>query len=136
MTADRPAARAAATAEQTTGERPGSAAVPLLPRPDRSTAGLRGAVALLTPHQLPELERQMEESLSLSARTGSLAPLTQFLDAWAVTVEIARIPSAASRLREAEYTARAVRPDDPAWRTAMQEIQDLHDAARESLGLG
>ena len=108
-------------------------AEPLLPRPERSTAGLRKAVARLTPHHLPEMERQMDEALSLAARTGSLAPLTQFLEAWAVAVEIARIPSAANRLREAEYIVRSVRQDDPAWRTAMDEIGRLNTAARKAL---
>jgi hypothetical protein len=75
----------------------------------------------------------MEEALSLAARTGSLAPLTQLLETWAVTVEIARTPATAARLREAQHTARSVRQDDPAWRTAMDEIRDLHTAAREAL---
>lgn len=110
-----------------------TATAPLLPRPDRSTAGLRAAVARLTPHQLPEMERQMEEALSLAARTGSLAPLTQFLERWAVTVEIARIPSTAARLREAEYTVRSANQAGSAWREAMEEISAIRREAWAAL---
>ncbi|MFI5807185.1 hypothetical protein [Streptomyces sp. NPDC051561] len=112
---------------------PSPASQPLLPRPDRTTAALRSAVARLMPAKLPEMEHQTEEALSLAARTGTLAPLTSFLESWAVTVEIARIPAAAEQLRAAEYKVRAVRPDDPAWRTAMDEIGQLHATARDAL---
>ncbi|MFD3512028.1 DUF6247 family protein [Streptomyces sp. NPDC058657] len=137
MTAPRHAATATAPSvtEPAAGKISGPVSAPLLPRPDRSTAGLRAAVVRLVPRQLPEMERQMEEALSLAARTGSLAPLTRFLETWAVTVEIARIPSAAARLREAEQTARSVRQNDPAWRTAMDTIGSLQSAARAALEL-
>ncbi|WP_433547074.1 DUF6247 family protein [Streptomyces sp. CA-294286] len=130
MTAQR---NAAATTPSVTGSEPDDGRTPLLPRPDRTTAGLRAALARLAPQQLPEMERQMDEALSLAARTGTLAPLTRFLDGWAVTVEIIRFPRAAARLREAEHTARSVRQDDPAWRTAMDEIRDLQTKARKAL---
>ncbi|MFJ6697259.1 DUF6247 family protein [Streptomyces sp. NPDC091272] len=105
----------------------------LLPRPDRTTAALRTAVARLVPAQLPEMERRLEEALSLAARTGSLAPLTAFLESWAVTVEIARAPATALRLREAEYTARAADPGSAQWRSAMDEIGAVRQEARAAL---
>lgn len=115
---------------------PVDATAPLLARPDRTTASLRAAVARLVPQQLPEMERQLEEALSQAARTGGLAPLTSFLDSWAVTVEIARTPATAARLREAEYAVRAAGPGSAEWRTAMDEIRAVQEGAREALAGG
>jgi hypothetical protein len=106
---------------------------PLIPRPDRTTAALRTAVARLMPAQLPEMERQMEEALSLAARTGTLAPLTAFLDSWAVAMEIARIPASAERLRDAEYAVRSAGPGSAEWRSAMEEIGAVQGEARRAL---
>ncbi|GGR91650.1 hypothetical protein GCM10010269_33480 [Streptomyces humidus] len=109
---------------------------PLVSRPERTPAALRVALAQVAPHRLPEMERQKDEAIALAARTGSLGPITQFLESWALAIEIARIPSTASRLRAAEYTAQSVDRDRPAWRDAMDEIHALHVWARESLARG
>ncbi|BBC34105.1 hypothetical protein SGFS_053990 [Streptomyces graminofaciens] len=106
---------------------------PLTPRPERTPAALRMALAQVAPHRLAEMERQKDEAITLAARARSLGPITQFLETWAVAIEIARIPCSAARLRAAEYTARTVDHDHPAWRGAMDEIRDLHTTARESL---
>ncbi|MBA4864887.1 hypothetical protein H1V43_26760 [Streptomyces sp. PSKA54] len=106
---------------------------PLIPRPERTPAALRVALAQVAPHRLAEMERQKDEAIALAARTGSLGPIVQFLETWAVVVEIARVPAMAARLRAAEYTAQSVDRDDPAWRTAMDEIHALHSTTRESL---
>ncbi|MFJ4832390.1 hypothetical protein ACIP79_21180 [Streptomyces sp. NPDC088747] len=106
---------------------------PLIRRPERTPGALRVALAQVAPHRLAEMERQKDEAITLAARTGSLGPITQFLETWAVTIEIARIPSAAARLRAAEYTAQTLGPEDPAWRGAMDEIRTLHSSAQESL---
>ncbi|WP_406456234.1 hypothetical protein OH768_22325 [Streptomyces sp. NBC_01622] len=106
---------------------------PLIPRPERTPAALRVALAQVAPHRLPDMERQKDEAIALAARAGSLGPITQFLETWAEAIEIARIPPAAARLRSAEYTAQSVDRDNPAWRDAMNEIHTLHARARESL---
>ncbi|MGW0842644.1 DUF6247 family protein [Streptomyces sp. NPDC002787] len=106
---------------------------PVVARPERTPTALRLALTRVAPHRLPEMERQKDEAITLAARSGSLGPITRFLEAWAVTVEIARVPASATRLRAAEHTARTVDHDDPAWREAMDELRDLHRAARESL---
>ncbi|MBE1598055.1 MULTISPECIES: DUF6247 family protein [Streptomyces] len=103
-------------------------------RPERTPGALRAALERVAPHRLGEMERQKDEAITLAARTGSLGPITRFLETWAVTVEIARIPATAARLRAAEHTVRTVGHDDPAWREAMDEIRDLHAEALESLG--
>ncbi|GAA3107006.1 hypothetical protein ACFQ0X_25050 [Streptomyces rectiviolaceus] len=77
-----------------------------------------------------------DEAVALAAQTGSLGPITQFLEAWAVTIEIARMPASAARLRAAEYTAQATDRDEPAWRAAMDEIRELHIAAGKALADG
>ncbi|MFM9554153.1 MULTISPECIES: DUF6247 family protein [Streptomyces] len=106
---------------------------PVASRPERTPPALRAALEQVAPHRVGEMERQKDEAITLATRTGSLGPITRFLDTWAVAVEIARVPAAAARLRTAEHTARTVAPDDPAWREAMNEIHALHTAARESL---
>ena len=106
---------------------------PLVPRPERTPAALRVALAQVAPHRLSEMERQKDEAIALAAQTGSLGPITQFLETWAAAIEIARIPSTAARLRAAEYTAQSVDRDNPAWRDAMDEIHSLQTWARESL---
>ncbi|MGW1669370.1 DUF6247 family protein [Streptomyces sp. NPDC002324] len=102
-------------------------------RPERTPGALRAALERVAPHRLGEMERQKDEAITLAARSGSLGPITRFLETWAVTVEIARIPATAARLRTAEHTARTVDHDDPAWREAMDEIRDLHAEALRSL---
>ncbi|MEV0119857.1 hypothetical protein AB0H77_42505 [Streptomyces sp. NPDC050844] len=109
---------------------------PTAPRPARTPAALRVALAQVAPHRLGEMERQKDDAVALAAQTGSLGPITQFLESWAITVEIARIPVSASRLRAAEYTAQTADRDDPAWRAAMDEIRELHVAAGRALADG
>ncbi|BCL28728.1 DUF6247 family protein [Streptomyces aurantiacus] len=106
---------------------------PLVPRPDRTPGALRAAVIRVAPHRLAELERETDGAIEAAARTGSLGPIIQLLDTWAVTVEIARFPSTAARLRKAELTARTVARGAPARRGARDEIHALRASARESL---
>ncbi|MFE4332203.1 hypothetical protein ACFRQM_23110 [Streptomyces sp. NPDC056831] len=106
---------------------------PLIPRPQRTPAALRVAIAQVAPHRLGELEQQKDEAIALAAQTGSLGPILQFLESWAVTVEIARFPSLAARLHSAEYTVQTLDKGDPSWRKAMDVVHGLHASARESL---
>ncbi|MFF2125727.1 hypothetical protein ACFVW1_10035 [Streptomyces olivochromogenes] len=106
---------------------------PLVPRPERTPAALRVALAQVAPHRLADMERQKDEAIALAAQTGSLGPITQFLETWAVAVEIARTPASAARLRAAEYTAQSVDRGDAAWRDAMDELHAVHAWAQESL---
>lgn len=105
----------------------------LIPRPERTPAALRAALAQVAPHSLAKMERQQDEAVTMAARTGSVGPITQFLETWAVIIEIARIPAAAAQLRTAEYTAQAIDRDESAWRDAMDEIRHLYSTARESV---
>ncbi|MEU3374921.1 hypothetical protein ACFYM2_00355 [Streptomyces sp. NPDC006711] len=106
---------------------------PLVPRPERSPAALRVALAQVAPHRLAEMELQKDEAIALAARTASLGPIVQFLESWAIVIEIARFPAIAARLRSAEYAAQVLDRDDPAWREALEEIRAVHLMARESL---
>ncbi|MFD7441806.1 DUF6247 family protein [Streptomyces sp. NPDC059909] len=117
------------TAQHTETGGPG----PLIPRPERTPGALRVALAQVAPHRLAEMERQKDEAIAMAAQTGSLGPILRFLESWAVTVEIARHPAVAARLRAAEYTAQTLDREDPARRDAMDEIRQVHAAARESL---
>ncbi|KOU33305.1 hypothetical protein [Streptomyces sp. WM6378] len=106
---------------------------PLIPRPERTPSALRVALAQVAPHRLAEMEQQKDEAIALAARTDSLGPIVQFLEAWAVVIEIARFPAVSARLHSAEYAAQILDRDDPAWRTAMAGIRAVYAAARESL---
>ncbi|MFE7074525.1 DUF6247 family protein [Streptomyces sp. NPDC057620] len=109
---------------------------PLVPRPERTPGALRAAVIRVAPHRLAELERDTDGAIGAAARTGSLGPIIQLLDTWAVTVEIARFPSTAARLRKAEHTVGAAGRGAPARRGARDEIHALRAAARDSLARG
>ncbi|MFG2561221.1 hypothetical protein [Streptomyces sp. NPDC048496] len=106
---------------------------PLIPRPQRTPAALRVTLARVAPHRLGEMEQQKDAAIALAAETGSLGPIMQFLEAWAVAVEIARLPVAAGRLHSAEYAVQNLDRDAPAWRAAMDEIRSVHASAREPL---
>ncbi|MEV6046318.1 hypothetical protein ACIOUE_29510 [Streptomyces xanthochromogenes] len=105
----------------------------LIPRPERGPAALRVALAQVAPHRLAEMEQQKDEAIALAARTDSLGPIVQFLEAWAVVIEIARFPAVSARLHSAEYAAQVLDREDPAWQAAMNEIQAVYLMARESL---
>jgi hypothetical protein len=79
------------------------------------------------------MERQKDEAIALVARTRNRGPITQFLETWAVAVEIARIPSTAAGLRAAEHTVQTLDQGDPVWRGAMDELRNLHSSARKSV---
>jgi hypothetical protein len=109
---------------------------PLIARPERTPAALRTALAQVAPHRLPEMERQKDEVIDLAARSGQLAPIIQFLDAWAAVVEIARLPAAAARLRAAEHAVQNLDRHDPSWQEAMADIRSLQSAARQAVAGG
>lgn len=106
---------------------------PLIPRPQRTPAALRIALAQVAPHRLAEMEREKDEVIALAAQAGSLGPILQFLENWAVAVEIARFPADAARLHTAEYAAQSLGKSDPAWRAAMSEIRAVYEAARAAV---
>ncbi|MCD0486088.1 DUF6247 family protein [Streptacidiphilus sp. ASG 303] len=106
---------------------------PLIGRPERTPAALRVALARVAPHRLAEMERQKDEVIALAARTGRLDPITQFLEAWAVVVEIARFPGAAARLHAAEQAVQRLDRGDPAWSRAVADIRSLQEAARRAV---
>ncbi|MFF4726680.1 hypothetical protein ACFY3M_15255 [Streptomyces mirabilis] len=110
--------------------RPGG---PGIARPERTPAALRCALAQVAPHRLAEMERDKDEAIALAAATDRLGPIVQFLETWAVAVEIARNPALAARLRAAEHAARTIDRNAPVWRAAMDEIHAVHAVARQSL---
>ncbi|WP_455360721.1 DUF6247 family protein [Streptomyces sp. SYSU K21746] len=110
--------------------------VPIIGRPDRNPAALRVALAQVAPHRLAEMEQQKDDAIALAARTGTLGPILQFLETWAVVVEIARHPAAATRLRAAEYAAQVLDKSDPAWRDAMNEIHSVFAGAQRAVADG
>lgn len=106
----------------------------LIPRPERTPDALRAALAQVAPHCLAEMEQQKDEAIALSVNSGSIAPLRGFLITWATHIEIARHLGTARQLRAAEHAAQTLDRDDPAWRSVMDDIRAIFDAARTAVG--
>ncbi|MFD8478986.1 hypothetical protein [Kitasatospora sp. NPDC059673] len=75
----------------------------LIPRPERTAAALKAALAVVAPERLPQMLAEQTETITLAVESDSLDPLRGFLLRWAAVVEIERDPQTASRLRRAEY---------------------------------
>ena len=106
---------------------------PTIPRPERTPSALRVALARVAPHRLAEMEQQKDEAIALAAQAGSLSPITQFLEEWAVVVEIARCPATAARLVAAERAVQSLDRDDPLWHQALADLRSIMAKARAAV---
>ncbi|MFE0047244.1 hypothetical protein [Streptomyces albireticuli] len=106
---------------------------PIIERPERTISALRQALARVAPSKLPLMESERDEVLTLAAETQSVGPVNGFLLRWAVAVEIARHPTAARRLREAEHAVRTA-TDEENMRSAAREVAAVKAAARRAVG--
>lgn len=103
----------------------------LIPRPARSPQSLRVAIARIAPHRLAEMEKQKDEAFALAAEHNTLAPIHQWLTVWAGEAEIERRPDLTWRRRNAEHACQTLDRDDPAWRTAADELRAVVNEARQ-----
>lgn len=91
---------------------PEDASQDVIPRPERTVASLRAALAVVAPGRLTEFQAQQADAITQAVEADTLEPLRGFLLHWAVVVEIERQPQASSRLHRAEYLAQVA--EDPA----------------------
>ncbi|MFI5527124.1 hypothetical protein ACIA8O_01080 [Kitasatospora sp. NPDC051853] len=77
----------------------------LIPRPDRTPAALKAAVAIVAPGRLPELVDGQTTAMARAMEQNGLAPIRAFLAHWAAVVEIERMPERAQEYRRANYLA-------------------------------
>ncbi|GAA0487028.1 hypothetical protein ACFQ2B_22915 [Streptomyces stramineus] len=105
---------------------------PIIERPERTLAGLRGALVRVAPSLLPLMDAERDEVFALAAETQSVGPVNGFLLRWAVTVEIERHPATTRRLRRAEHLARTA-SDEETLRTAAREVAGIKAAAMRAV---
>ncbi|MER5713082.1 hypothetical protein [Streptomyces sp. NPDC002122] len=83
----------------------------LIPRPERTPAALRAALAVLAPERLPEMDAGQRAAVAEAIEQSGISPLGIFLIEWAAVIEIERFPGTARELRRAEYLAQIA--EDP-----------------------
>ncbi|MFI8515718.1 hypothetical protein ACIGHB_31785 [Streptomyces sp. NPDC085460] len=83
----------------------------LIPRPERTPAALRAALAVVAPERLPEMDASQRAAVTEAIEQSGIAPLRMFLTEWAAVIEIERFPDTARALRRAEYLAQVT--EDP-----------------------
>ncbi|MFJ8474047.1 hypothetical protein [Kitasatospora sp. NPDC094011] len=79
--------------------------VEIIPRPERTPAGLKAALAVVAPDRLPEMVEGQTGAMAAAIRDGSVNPIRAFVAHWAAVVEIERIPAAAKAFHRANYLA-------------------------------
>ncbi|MFI9786049.1 hypothetical protein ACIHEI_21495 [Kitasatospora sp. NPDC051984] len=85
----------------------------LVPRPDKTPAALKAALAVVAPDRLPEMiEGQtgaMAEAIATATATatgsGSVQPIRSFVAHWAAVLEIERLPATSRAYHRSNYLA-------------------------------
>jgi hypothetical protein len=77
----------------------------LIPRPEKSPAALKAAVALVAADRLPELVDGQTRAMAEAIKEGTINPLRSFVAHWAAVVEIERVPQTAAAYHRANYLA-------------------------------
>ncbi|WP_372346649.1 hypothetical protein [Streptomyces sp. KL116D] len=105
-----------------------------MPRPERTPAGVRMALARIAPHRLSEMERHKEEALAAGLRSGNIQHLSSWLDWWMAEVEIERRTDLRMRRDKALAAVHeSAGTDDPAYINAMAELRQIQDTVRRDL---
>ncbi|GHF77668.1 hypothetical protein GCM10018790_64740 [Kitasatospora xanthocidica] len=79
--------------------------IELIPRPDRSPAALKAALAVVAADRLPEMIDGQTRAMAEAIETGSVQPIRSFVAHWAAVVEIERLPDTARAYHRANYLA-------------------------------
>ncbi|MFG3207583.1 hypothetical protein [Streptomyces sp. NPDC048192] len=106
----------------------------LIPRPERTPAAVRTALARLAPHRLSEMEQHKEEALGAALQDGKIGHLQYWLTYWQTQVEIERRPDLRSRYQAALASVHTTDTrDDPDFRAAMAELRAVESEARQAV---
>ena len=106
----------------------------LVPRPQRTHHAVRVALARIAPHRLGEMERHEEAALAVAIRASQIGHLQHWLTHWAAQVEIERRPDLSVRRSRALATIHGTpSKDDPAFRSAMDELRAVEDMATQAV---
>ncbi|MDN3262473.1 hypothetical protein QWJ26_22230 [Streptomyces sp. CSDS2] len=106
----------------------------LIPRPERTPAAVRVALARLAPHRLSDMEQHKEQALGAALQDGKIGHLQYWLTYWQAQVEIERRPDLRSRYQSALGTVQSTAgPDAPDFRAAMAELRAVESEARQAV---
>src|SRR6202050_575943 len=106
---------------------------PLIPMPALSLPALRQAVATVAPSRLPEFFQEIQDAFIQAGEEDSVFPIRHFYQRWGAAIAIARRPSVAARLPDAERALHA--PDRACRDLAIREAAEIVQAAyREVVG--
>lgn len=79
--------------------------IELIPRPEKTPAALKAALAVVAADRLPEMVDGQTRAMAEAVTQGSVNPIRAFLAHWAAIVEIERHPQAAQAYHRANYLA-------------------------------
>lgn len=105
----------------------------LIPRPERTPAALRAALAVVAPERLSEMDAGQRAAVAEAIEQSGIAPLRMFLIEWAAVIEIERFPDTARELRRAEYLAQ-ITEDPEESRRYVRAAGDIIRAAHKAVG--
>ncbi|MFF7778702.1 hypothetical protein ACFZCG_30315 [Streptomyces tanashiensis] len=105
----------------------------LIPRPERTPAALRAALAVVAPERLPEMDASQRAAVAEAIEQSGIIPLRMFLVQWAAAIEIERFPDTARELRRAEYLAQ-IAEDPEESRRYVRVAGDIIRAAHKAVG--
>ncbi|WP_034088049.1 hypothetical protein [Streptacidiphilus albus] len=77
----------------------------IAPRPARTIADIRAALAVVAPDQFARLAEEHTKATDEAIKAGSIGPVRAFLEHWAAIVEIERFPETAETFHRARYLA-------------------------------
>ncbi|MFD4659994.1 hypothetical protein ACFWP2_30720 [Kitasatospora sp. NPDC058444] len=102
--------------------------VETIPRPGKTPAGLKAALAVVAPNRLPEMVEGQTGAMAAAIEAGSVNPIRAFVAHWAAVVEIERIPATSKAFHRANYLANHA-PTVEECREHAVEVAELYRSA-------
>ncbi|MER7750590.1 hypothetical protein [Kitasatospora sp. NPDC097643] len=100
----------------------------LIPRPDKTPAALKAALAVVAPDRLPEMVEGQTGAMAAAIKEGSVSPILSFVAHWAAVVEIERVQDTAKAYHRANYLANHA-PSVEECRAHAVEVAELYRSA-------
>ncbi|MEZ0067928.1 hypothetical protein ABIA32_003944 [Streptacidiphilus sp. MAP12-20] len=77
----------------------------LIPRPEKTPAALKAALAVVAADRLPEMLEGQTRAMAEAIKSGGISPLQAFIAHWAAVVEIERRPDTSEAYHRSNYLA-------------------------------
>jgi hypothetical protein len=100
----------------------------LVPRPEKTPAAIRAAIARIDPGELARFEKDWQGAIAKARDEYSILPIRHLVERWHMWVAVHRWPELAARLRECERIV-AESEDRAARRAAGAEIGAILETA-------